>query len=258
MKDTALSRYARTGIALVLLLPWCGVRAAGAPAWGYEVVAEHPHDPGAFTQGLIVSDGALLESTGQYGASDLRRVTPDTGQVLQATPLSATLFGEGLARVDDRLYQLTWKAGRCLVYDADDLSPVGELAYQGEGWGLTSDGERLYMSDGGPGIQVRDPTDFHLIERIAVTDAGRPVTRLNELEWIQGLIWANVWQETRIAVISPEDGEVVAWLDLGDLAGRQGPGADVLNGIAYDPVGGRVLVTGKWWPRLYQIRPTLR
>lgn len=241
-------------LALALLVPASVSKAEGAPVWDYEVVAEYPHEPTAFTQGLIVAGGTLLESTGRFGASQVRRVELETGRVLDARSLPSGRFGEGLARVGSRLYQLTWKAGRCLVYSLVDLSPVGEFAYEGEGWGLASDGERLLMSDGGPQIQVRDPADFRLVDRILVTDDGEPVTRLNELEWIDGRIWANVWQTTRIAIIAPDDGRVIAWLDLSDLVRRQGPRADVLNGIAYQPGSGRVVVTGKWWPKLYEIR----
>lgn len=258
-REAARSRLPRRGIVASLLLAFCWAAwAGGAPVWDYEIVAEHPHDPRAFTQGLILAGDRLFESTGQYGDSELRRVELGTGRVLESRKLAGQLFGEGLALFGDWLYQLTWRAGRCLVYGADNLAPFGEHRYQGEGWGLTSDGEHLLMSDGSSRIQVRDPADFKLLDQIQVRDGDNPVPRLNELEWIRGLIWANVWQTTRIAIIDPETGKVVAWLDLAALVQRQPPGSNVLNGIAYDAESGRILVTGKWWPKLYEIRTLMR
>lgn len=219
------------------------------------IVTSAPHDPRAFTQGLLFHDGVLYESTGRYGASTLRRVAPDSGRVLAQRSLPARYFGEGLARVDDRLYWLTWKSGVVFVFDADTLAPRGHYGYPGQGWGLTYDGEHLIMSDGSATLRVIDPTDFSVVRRVTVRQAGAPVDNLNELEYIDGEIWANVWFDDHILRIDPSSGAVRGTIDAAAL--RQGftqdSRADALNGIAYDAERQRIFVTGKYWPRLFEI-----
>lgn len=222
---------------------------------GYRVVAEYPHDPGAFTQGLFFSDNVLYESTGLYGESSLRRVELETGRVLARRNLMASLFGEGAALGGGRIVQLTWRSGIGFVYDADSLALLGEFRYSGEGWGLTFDGERFVMSDGTDTLRFLDAGTLRETGRLAVTADGAPVPNLNELEWIEGEIWANLWTEDRIARIRPEDGVVSSFVDLGGILdpARRLPDSDVLNGIAWDREGGRIFVTGKKWPALFEI-----
>jgi YVTN family beta-propeller protein len=220
--------------------------------------ASWPHDSAAYTQGLLVTDGRLLESTGITGQSTVREVDLETGRVLRAHALPRHHFGEGIAVVGDRLYQLTWKAGQGYVYDVASLTPVDSFAYRGEGWGLASDGTSLYMSDGGSDIRVLDPATRQVTRTIPVSEAGRRVHALNELEWIDGELWANVYQTDWIARIDPATGQVRRWLHVGRLLtdaerrrvqARQG----VANGIAWDSARRRVLVTGKHWPRLFAL-----
>jgi glutaminyl-peptide cyclotransferase len=221
------------------------------------VIAEYPHDPASFTQGLLVHDGALYESTGRYGVSKLRRLDPVTGEVTAERDLPARLFGEGLALAGDRLVQITWQEGVALLWNAASFEPLGELSYRGEGWGLTFDGERLVMSDGGPALVFRDPATFEETGRVDVTFEGEPVERLNELEWVDGAVWANIWGSETIVRIDPASGAVTGSADLSPLLGRLPPeeseGIDVLNGIAWWPEHGTFLVTGKLWPRLFEV-----
>jgi glutaminyl-peptide cyclotransferase len=222
------------------------------------VLNSWPHDPGAFTQGLVFHEGRLLESTGLYGQSTLRQVDLETGQVLLSVPVSAEYFAEGLTLFGGQLLQLTWQAERGFVYRLDDLTRTGEFAYRGEGWGLTHDGARLIMSDGTSRLRFLDPATFAVVGTLDVSDALGPVQRLNELEWVRGQIWANIWQTDRIARIDPVSGQVLGYLDLTGLlstADQQGREVDVLNGIAFDPLADRIFVTGKLWPRLFEIRP---
>ena len=225
-----------------------------APISSPRVVAKYPHDSTAFTQGLLIEEGKLYEGTGQYGESSLRRVDLLTGQVEQERALGKSFFGEGLAALGDRLYQLTWKEGSCFVYDLQSLVALDTLAIPTrEGWGLTEDGENLILSDGSDRLRYLDPQTLKVIREIKVRDGDRPVSRLNELEYINGLIYANVWQNAHIAIIDPQTGRVVHWLNLNWLNIVHSPidGADVLNGIAYDSSSGRIYVTGKLWPTLY-------
>lgn len=234
------------------------VSAAAAPTLPWTLIATHPHDPQAFTQGLVVDGPRLIEGTGLYGRSQL--VIRDRGslQLLHRHALPADQFGEGVALHGDRLYQLTWQNGLVHVYDRT-LQPLGRLRLDGEGWGLTSDGERLIRSDGSSRLRFHDPLTLAERGSVKVTDEGRPVDRLNELEFVDGWIYANVWQADRVAVIDPASGEVRGWLDLQPLSDRflRLPGWNrqdaVLNGIAVLPGSGHLLVTGKFWPALFEI-----
>lgn len=241
----------------LLLLVIGGTWAGESPKLlGYQVVARYPHDPTAFTQGLAWADGHLYESTGIEGRSSLRAVELTTGKVLRSAALRPWQFGEGIAVVGDHILQLTWKSGQALVRERAGFRKLATFSYPGEGWGLAWDGRRLVMSDGSATLVFRDPDSFAARGRIAVHDAGTPVTRLNELEVIDGEIWANVWGTERIARIDPASGRVTAWVDLAGLRPQPAPGQaiDVLNGIAWDAEGKRLFVTGKLWPWLYQIR----
>jgi glutaminyl-peptide cyclotransferase len=226
---------------------------APVPAFHLKVVRSYPHDPQAFTQGLLFLDGKLYESTGLHGRSTVRRVDLESGQVERESKLAADLFGEGLARVGQRLIQLTWKNGKALVWDLASLQKVGEMAYEGEGWGLCFDGHHLVMSDGSDKLYRRNPTSLAKEGEIAVRLAGRPLRNLNELECAADAIYANVWQDNHIARVDPKTGTVTAWIDASGLLepGESGS-ADVLNGIA-EMRSGRLLVTGKLWPRLFEV-----
>jgi glutamine cyclotransferase len=228
---------------------------------GYEVVHVYPHDAKAFTQGLIYVDGHLYESTGLEGRSSLRMVDLTTGQVLQKHDVPAEYFAEGLTDWGSNLIQLTWRANKGFVYDRFSFSLVRSFPYKGEGWGLTHDATQLIMSDGTAYLRFLDPKTFRETGRVRVTDeAGRGVESLNELEYIHGEIYANIWQTDKIARISPRTGKVVGWIDLSGIIDKQelrGEGA-VLNGIAYDSRGDRIFVTGKLWPKLFEIRVVRR
>lgn len=236
-----------------------GTTAAAAKSYAYEVVRTYPHDTGAFTQGLAIEGETLYESTGNYGLSSLRRVALRTGAVERIRRLSATIFGEGLALYDDKIIQLTWKSGVGFIYDRESFELLRSVSYPGEGWGITYDGARFIMSDGSSNLYFRDKVTFAETGRLVVRDENGPVRNLNELEYVKGEVYANIWQEDRIARIDPETGRVTGWIDLEGLlesAGTSEGGGtvDVLNGIAYDAAGDRLFVTGKWWPRLFEIR----
>ena len=236
--------------------PTTGAQRQPAPVHGFKVVATFPHDSAAFTQGLVFADGAFYESTGLNGESSLRRVEIATGKVLQQIKVDDEYFAEGLALVGDELLQLTWQHGRGFVYDRKTFAQKRTFPYRGEGWGITYDAAGgLVMSDGSDTLTFLDPKTLAATKTIRVRDAGRVVTHLNELEWVDGEIWANVWMTDRVARISPATGEVSAWLDLSSLWPRsqRQPPADVLNGIAYDKATRRIFVTGKKWPLVYQI-----
>lgn len=219
-----------------------------------KVVRTYPHDRNAFTQGLIWRDGALYESTGLVGRSSLRKVDLATGTVTQQTTIPAPYFAEGLADVGNRLFQLTWQHGRVFVYDKSTFNRVGELGYQGEGWGLCHDGRSLVMSNGSDVLTMRDPKTFAVTRSIRVTQAGRPLDRLNELECVAGDIYANVWTTDTIVRIDGTTGRVTARIDAeGLLSPAERSGVDVLNGIAYDPADRTFLITGKLWPRLFRV-----
>lgn len=227
-----------------------------APVQSYKVVATFPHDPTSFTQGLVFADGQLYESTGLNGESSLRRVDIATGKTLQRIDVPPEYFAEGLALVGDELLQLTWQTRIGFVYDRTTFKQKRTFKYNTEGWGIAYDGtSRLVMSDGSDTLTFLDPKTLAVGKALRVRDAGRAVSNLNELEWVEGEIWANVWQTDRIARISPNTGEVNAWIDLSTLypLAQRMPPADVMNGIAYDKASRRIFVTGKKWPRLYQI-----
>jgi glutamine cyclotransferase len=219
----------------------------------YRVVRTFPHDPNAFTQGLVYENGSLYESTGLYGCSTIRRVDLETGRILQIRNLPANYFGEGIAIVGDRIIQLTWREHRGFVYDKKTFELLGEFSYPTEGWGLTFDGKRLIMSDGSSTLYFMDPSTFEILGKIEVHDGKKAVDRLNELEFIEGFVYANVWMEDRIAVIDPENGKVVSWIDLSGIYAGKKEINDVLNGIAYDPEKKRLYVTGKRWTSIFEI-----
>ena len=227
-----------------------------ATRYTYTVDDTFPHDTGAFTQGLAVVGDTLYESTGNYGLSSLRKVVLQTGEVEQIRRLSSTIFGEGLALFDDKIIQLTWKSGVGFIYDRRTFDMIRSVAYPGEGWGITYDGERFVMSDGSSNLYYRDKVTFEELGRVIVRDEDGQVRYLNELEFVKGEIYANIWQEDRIARIDPASGRVTGWIDLEGLLQPESArtGADVLNGIAWDAVSDRLYVTGKYWPNLYEIR----
>lgn len=225
------------------------------PAYTYRVVNTFPHDAGAYTQGLQYVDGQLFEGTGRKGSSSLRRVNLETGAVVQQVDLAPEYFGEGITVVGDRIWQLTWQENTAFQYDRASFEAVAEVSYPSEGWGLTSDGEQLIMSDGSDVLYFRDPITFAERGRLPVTYLGVPLTRLNELEYIDGEVWANVYQTNYIVRIDSATGKVVGVVDLtGILETTPVTGqVDVLNGIAHDEASGRIFVTGKWWPALFEI-----
>ena len=230
---------------------------SSAPVAGYRVVHVFPHDPQAFTQGLVYLDGFLYEGTGLNGQSTIRKVRLENGEVLQMQKLDSQYFGEGIAVFGGTLFELTWQSGIGFLYDRASFQRKGSFSYRGEGWGLTHDGRRLIMSDGSAYLRFLDPATQKELSRLQVTDGGKPVANLNELEYIKGEVFANVWQLHRIARISPTTGRVAGWIDLtGLLSARDAQGVDVLNGIAYDAPGDRLFVTGKLWPKLFEIRVT--
>jgi glutamine cyclotransferase len=219
------------------------------------VLASFSHDPTSFTEGLLYDHNALFESTGLYGESKLRKVDLASGRVLAQIRLTDAYFGEGLALLHGDLFQLTYKEGRCFVYDAATLEKRREMTYDGEGWGLTTDGTNLVMSDGSPTITFRDPKTMAILRRISVIGASGPVSNVNELEWVKGFILANVWETNVIVRVDPESGRILQTVDLAYLPEPQRGATedDVLNGIAYDAAGDRLFVTGKRWSRVFQI-----
>ncbi|WP_334114226.1 glutaminyl-peptide cyclotransferase [Methanothrix soehngenii] len=224
--------------------------------YSYRIINSYPHDPNAFTQGLEYDDGLLYEGTGGYGQSSLRRVDIQTGRVVDIVHLEDEFFAEGIAIWKDRIIQLTWRSFQGFVWDKENLTQTGSFSYRREGWGITSDASRLIMSDGSDALYFLDPSDYSLQGSIRVTADGEPVKGLNELEYINDMIYANLWPSTWIAIISPDTGEVTGRIDLSGIMDEGGipkRRVDVLNGIAYDPSEGRLFVTGKLWPSLFEI-----
>ena len=232
-----------------------GRAAPGEPVYGYSVVRSFPHDRAAFTQGLLFRHGVFYEGTGMNGRSGIRKVKVETGEVLQSKALGAEYFGEGITDWKGSLIEITWQSEIGFVYDINTFERTRTWSYKGEGWGLTQDGTRIIMSDGTSALRFLDPETLKEMGRITVRDARGPVERLNELEYVKGEIFANVWQTDRVARISPKDGRVTGWIDLaGLLPPSERSGTDVLNGIAYDAAGDRLFVTGKLWPRVFEIK----
>jgi glutamine cyclotransferase len=231
-----------------------GISGSKAPVFTYRVVNSYPHDSGAFTQGLVFSGGVMYEGTGLKGRSSLREVDLETGDVVRIHRLEDVYFGEGITVWEDTIVQLTLSSGRGFIYDAATFELLRDFTYTTGGWGITTDGERLIMSDGTSMLHFLDPHTFERVGQVIVKDGMRPVIGLNELEYINGEVFANVWQTDWIARISPATGKIDSWVDLsGLLPPEDRQGADVLNGIAYDAAGKRLFVTGKFWPRLFQI-----
>jgi glutamine cyclotransferase len=247
------------GVAVVAVIGFGGAsldtQRSAAPTFSYRLVRSYPHDPSAYTQGLVFHSGVLYEGTGLNGQSSIRKVRLETGEVLQIRPLDQKYFGEGIAIVGNELIQLTWQTEVGFVYDLATFNSRRTFTYPGEGWGLTYDGKRLILSDGSPTLRFLDPATLKETGRLTVRDRGTPVDDLNELEIVKGEILANVYQTDRIVRISPKTGQVTGWIDLrGLLSARDAAGVDVLNGIAYDAANDRLFVTGKLWPRLFEIR----
>lgn len=253
----------------LLLFPFPAVSAEGAPHslkkefagapppnYSYEVINQYPHDPDAFTQGLVFDKGMFFESTGIRGKSSLRKITPDTGEIIQIIRLPNHLFGEGVTVFNEKVILLTWKAGIGLVFEKGSFKLIKEFKFAFEGWGITHDNRRLIISDGTSIIRFCSPDTLEEVSRIHVHDEKGPVRNLNELEFIKGEIFANIWRTEKIARISPETGRVVGWIDLTGLYSPTGPAkpVDVLNGIAYDSENDRLFLTGKLWPKIFEIR----
>lgn len=243
---------------LALMLNACNGAATSSTQpqrYAYRMVKAFPHDAAAFTQGLVYRDGVFYEGTGLWGQSTIRKVEPETGKVLQSQAIAPEHFGEGIAVWNDQLIQLTWRSNVGFVYDRETFSLLHEFAYPTEGWGITHDGSRLIVSDGTSTLYFWDPVTLKETGRVQVKDGDQPVARLNELEYVDGEVFANVWQTDLIARIDPASGRVLGWIDLKGLlsqADRVGT-EDVLNGIAYDPQTHRLFVTGKLWPKVFQI-----
>ena len=231
--------------------------APSTPTYTYRVVNTYPHDPSAFTQGLIFHDGFLYESTGQYGHSSLRKVELETGAVLEIHPLSDDYFGEGITIFDSKIYQLTWQSYTGFIYDAESFVPLENFYYATEGWGIIHYEDDFIVSDGTSSLSLLDPTTFEEIGKIEVADQGMPVANINELELVEGELFANVLPTDRIARINPRTGNVTGWINLSGLLDAESKSqANVLNGIAYDSDQKRLFVTGKLWPKLFEIEIT--
>ena len=246
----------RVGLALALTLAFSAAANAALPVYGFSVVHSYPHDPDAFTEGLFYRGGYLYESTGLEGASSVRKVELKTGKVVVGSRLPNDIFGEGISDWGDKLIGLTWKTQLGYVLDIDGFAFKGRFDYPGEGWGLTHNTAELIMSDGTSELRFLDPDTLKEKRRIKVTAEGKAIDQLNELEWVEGEVFANIWQTDRIARIDPKTGHVTGWIDLSGLLPlkeREGKRVDVLNGIAYDAAAKRLFVTGKLWPKLYEI-----
>jgi glutaminyl-peptide cyclotransferase len=249
---------------LVALLLACCIHAAsaqeGVPVYGYQVVHTYPHDTKAYTEGFFYLDGYFYEATGEIGESSIRKVEMNTGKVLQQVDLPPPDYGEGIVAWKNRLMELTWQSHHGFIYDLKTFKRTGQFDYPGEGWALTADNRHIYMSDGTPTLRVLDPATLKQIDKINVTANGNPVANLNELEWVKGEIYANVWLTHAIVRINPSTGKVVGVINLTGLGPKpeelSDPSNDVLNGIAYDAAHDRLFVTGKRWPLIYEIKLT--
>ena len=255
-----LPLFSRVHVARLLLGVVLGGVLATAqaviPTYGYVVKQSFPHDPQAFTQGLVFRDGFLYESTGLNGRSSIRKVELASGKVLQQRDIPSAYFGEGITAVGKEIISITWTSQQGFGFDIDTFAPTRKWNYRGEGWGLASNGDKVYMSDGSSTIRVLDPVTLAEKGRLQVTADGAPVDQLNEMEWVEGELYANIWQTDRIARIDPATGKVTGWIDLAGLLEPKWRGiriVDVLNGIAYDGAAHRLFVTGKLWPRVFEI-----
>jgi glutamine cyclotransferase len=252
-----LKPSALTTLPALVLACACNAAVAAIPVYGFVVKNTYPHDPQAFTQGLFFRDGQLFETTGITGRSTLRRLDLKTGKVLQKTDLPPHVFGEGSTAVGENILGLTWQSKTGYVFDAKTLTMKGKFPYEGEGWGLASDAHSVYMSDGSASIRVLDPSTLKEVRRVQVTAEGKPIDSLNELEIVNGELYANVWGTDLIARIDPASGKVTGWIDLTNLLPPEKRGTSsadaVLNGIAYDARHRKLYVTGKFWPKLFEI-----
>jgi glutamine cyclotransferase len=233
-----------------------GQAADAVPVYKYQVVNSWQHDAEAYTQGLVFHDGSLFESTGLRGASSLRRVELKTGKVKKKLDVARPFFAEGMTIFHDKIFQLTWQDKKGFIYDLKKFRQDGEFTYDGEGWGLTHDNQSLILSDGTNRIRFLDPVSFQVLRTISVYDNGQPLMDLNELEYIKGEIYANIWKTDRIVRIDPSTGKINAWIDMAGLRywADENPSENCLNGIAYDAENDRIFVTGKRWPQLFEIR----
>ncbi len=240
---------------LVLQFAYQSMNAGEPVFYTFNVVATYPHDESAFTQGLVYHDGLLYEGTGLYGQSSLRITHLSTGDIIEHVDLPSDLFGEGVTVMGGRVFQITWQENTGFVYSADDLAEIQSFSYDGEGWGLTHDGEHLVLSNGSSTLIFLDPGTFQVMRTVDVTYDDEPVSDLNELEYVDGVIYSNIWQTDRIVIIDPEDGAVVGWIDLAGIEEHLDSTEEinVLNGIAYNDESGRLLVTGKLWPNVFEI-----
>lgn len=245
-------------LSAVVCCTLCSCQKGPAKTLAWEIVSSRPHDGTSYTQGFELNKGRLFESSGQYGESALRELDPATGKVLRKRPLAKTVFGEGMTILNNEMWVLTWHEGTAYVFEPDTFKPLRNFKYQGEGWGLANDGKELIMSDGSSTLKFINPKDFSVTRKLEVKDGGRPVEMLNELEVADGQIYANVYLTDRIARISPETGQVTAWLDLKGIRNQMvAPGrAEVLNGITWDSSTGHFLVTGKYWPMMFELKLT--
>lgn len=251
----SVALLAITAAGLTVAGPFSPFRKRGPEVSTVEVVQSFPHDAGAFTQGLIWSGDVLLEGTGKYGASTLRKVDLESGRVELSVPVDPKIFGEGITELNGKIYQLTWENHFGLIYDRATFRILGTFRYSGEGWGLTTDGSQLILSDGSSTLRFLNPETFEVTRRVIVRGPGGVVDKLNELEFVDGEIYANIWYADRIARIAPEDGKLLGWIDCSQVypAHRRDREA-VLNGIAYDASTRRLFITGKNWPKLYEIQ----
>lgn len=261
MPRLAFAPFGLIAIAGTLLIEHSGVAAGRTQHvrhYGFRVIHTYPHDPSAFTQGLEYRGGFLYEGTGIFGRSTLRKEKLETGEILETVTLAPELFGEGITVINQRVLQLTWQSHIGFVYDQASFRKLRTFTYPGEGWGLANDGHVIYMSDGTPQIRLLDPLTLNERRRISVHDGDQLITMVNELECVRGEIYANIWHSDQIARIAPADGSVVGWIDLSGLLPKQdvNDAEAVLNGIAYDSMGDRLFVTGKLWPKLFEIQIT--
>jgi glutamine cyclotransferase len=253
--SVAIAVIAFSAVLIVLLID--KPENSGPISYSYSIVNTYHHDENAFTEGLLFDNGVLYESTGLYGSSSLRRVELETGKILQSYALPSQYFGEGITIFDEKIIQLTWLENKSFDYDKQSFDLLQEFSYSTEGWGITSDGNRLIISDGTSILYFLDPVTFQKIGQVEVNDNG-PVDRLNELEYINGKVYANVWEEEKIAIINPQTGQVEGWINLSGLQNAENQNTlNVLNGIAYDATEDRLFVTGKNWPQLFEIKLTV-